>query len=267
MLNDFIPIINSLRLEDHPHGVTIIPLADAHYGSPQFNETRWHETIKRIQDDPHCFAVTVGDLMDNTLKSSVGSVYENSVPPSVQKEWLYNELLPIKDRLLASCGGNHEARSVREIDSDPMYDVMLRLGREEVYRQNICFMLLRITYPFKGKEKQRHSFTFAITHGNGGGMYIGSSANRVQTYGMALEGVECLVTGHTHKPLTFPVAKIVFNSGAVVKRQFVVAVASSFLDYGGYPVRKLMPPTAQTTTEITLNYFSDGKKKIKVTQD
>ncbi len=268
MLSDFIPVINLLPVADHPHQVTVIPLADAHYGSQEFNETRWHNTIKRIQDDPHCYCVLVGDLIDNGLKNSVTDVYRATASPMAQKEWIRNELTPIKDRILCAVGGNHEHRNAREVDQDPLYDVMLQLGIEDKYRQNLAFMQVRMSYKNSaGRDRQRAEWSFAVTHGNGGGMYIGSSANRVQTFGSAIEGIDCLVTGHSHKPLTFPVAKLVFEHGSVVRRQFVVAVASSFLDYGGYPVRKMMTPTAQTTTEIILTYWNDGKKTIKVMQE
>lgn len=268
MLNDFIPVVNNMPITEHPDKqLTIIPIADAHYGSPEFNEVRWHNVIKRIQDDPHCFCVLVGDLVENSLKTSVGNSYAATASPFVQKEWLRNELKPIAPKILAAVGGNHERRTIREVDQDPLYDVMLQLGIEDKYRQNICFMQVRIAYDFKGKTKQRAEWSFAITHGTGAGQYIGSSANKVQTFGMAIDGIDCLITGHTHKPVTFPAAKLVFEHGAVVRRQFVVAVASSFLDYGGYPIQKLMTPTAQTTTEITLTYYNDGQKKIKVTQE
>lgn len=267
MRNDFIPVINRLPLAEHPNKLTIIPLADAHYGSQEFNETLWHNTIRRIQDDPHCFAVLVGDLIDNTLKSSVGSVYESTCSPSVQKEWLYNELLPIRDKLLGAVGGNHERRSNKEADDDPLYDVMVRLGKEDVYRQNICFMQVRMTYISEDRQKGegkrerfRYAFSFALTHGAGGGMYIGSSANKVQTYAMSIEGIDCMITGHTHRPITFPVAKLLFVNGCVQRKQFVVAVASSFLNYGGYPISKMLPPTAHTTTEIILEYKQTGKE-------
>ena len=265
MLNDFVPVINRIPIAEHPNRLTIVPLADAHYGSREFNETMWHETIKRIQDDHDCYCVLVGDLLDTTLKSSPGSVFEAVCSPREQKEWLYNELTPIKDKVLGAVGGNHERRVTKETSFDILYDVMLELGKETLYRQNICFMQIKLTFPLNGTEKQRHEFSFAITHGAGGGQYIGSSANRAQTFGMAIEGIDCLITGHTHKPVTFPVSKLVFDSGHVLQRQFVVAVASSFLDYGGYPIQKMIPPTAHTTTEIVLNYTTK-KKSIRVLQ-
>ena len=268
MLNDFIPVLNAIPYTEHRRHMTIIPLADAHYGSQEFNEVRWHSVINRIQDDSDCFCVLVGDLIDNGLKNSMTNVYQATASPLEQKNWLYNELKPIAPKILAAVGGNHERRTTREVDQDPLYDVMLRLGIEDKYRQNICFMQLKLTYDTAERQgKQRIEWSFAITHGAGGGQYIGSSANRVQNFAMAIDGIDCLITGHTHKPVTFPVAKLVFSHNKVLRRQFVVAVASSFLDYGGYPVQKMMVPTAQTTTEINLTYWHDGVKKIKVTQD
>ena len=271
MLNDFVPVIKKLRLADFPSTFTIVPLADAHYGSKEFNEARWRKTIKRIQDDPNCFCVLVGDLIDNGLKNSLTNVYEATCSPRTQKEWLAEELKPLAEagKVIAACGGNHERRSMKEADLDPLYDVLVRLGIEEVYRPNICFLQVRLMREDDPK-RWRYDFTYAITHGAGGGQYIGSSANRVQNFGMALEGIDCLVTGHTHKPLSFPAAKIVFENGRISRRQFVVAVASSFLDYGGYPVQKLMTPTAHTMTEIVMRYSrsneEDTIKDIRVTQ-
>lgn len=266
MLNDFMVVKKWLPIAEHPNTLTIVPLADAHYGSKEFNETKWHNAIKRIQDDPHCFCVLVGDLIDNGLKNSLTNVYEATCGPREQKEWLIAELTPIKDKILGAVGGNHERRTVKEADDDPMYDVLIRLGKEDVYRPNICFMQVKLFYMAAGKRKQRCDFSFAITHGVGGGMYIGSSANRATNFGMALDGIDCLITGHTHKPVTFPVAKLQFSNGTIVRKQFVVAVASSFLDYGGYSVQKLMQPAAHATTEIIMEYNQHGDQRMRVLQ-
>jgi len=270
MLHDFIPIVQNIPIAEHPNGITIVPLADAHYGSQEFNSVRWHKTIQRIYDDPHCFCVIAGDLLDTGTRSSVTSPYSQTCSPRQQKEWLIEELrcLAERDKILACTDGNHERRVSIETDQYPLYDVLFALGKEELYRENICFLKVRLYYEWNGKKKHRVSFAFAITHGAGGGQYIGSSANKVQNFGMAIDGIDCLITGHTHKPLTFPVSKLVFdpNSDAIKQKQFVVAVASSFLDYGGYPVQKLLTPTAHTTTEIQLSYSQGERKEIRVLQ-
>lgn len=268
MLNDFYPIRHKLLLADHPNGITIVPLADVHYGSQEFNEVRWHKAVKRIQDDPDCYCVLVGDMVDNGLKNSVTNVYEQTATPREQKEWLAEELKPIKSKILCAVGGNHERRSIRDADIDPLYDVMARLGIEHLYRQRIAFMSVGLIYTFNGGERPRAVWTFAVTHGSGGGQYIGSSANRVQTFGTMIDGIDCLVTGHTHKPVTFPVSKLVFDlhSKTVKQKQFTVVVASSFLDYGGYAVEKLLKPTGNAQTEIHLFCNQDGYKELRVIQ-
>lgn len=268
MLNDFIPVVHKMYLKDHPNTITIVPLADAHYGSQEFDEVRWHKAIKRIYDDPHCFTVLVGDLIDNGLKNSLTNIFEATASPRQQKEWLAYELKCLADagKILGAVGGNHERRSGREADSDPMFDVMVRLGIEDVYRSDICFMSIRIINDMN--DRQAKTFSFAITHGSGGGQYIGSSANRVQTFASYIEGIDCIVTGHTHKPVAFPVKKLVYDSHnqVIVPKQFYVAVASSFLDYGGYPVQKMMPPAANTLTEIILTYNQKHMKEVRILQ-
>lgn len=268
MLNDFLPIRHSFPVDKFTDGFTIIPLSDVHYGSQEFNEVKWHKAVQRIQDDPNCYCILVGDLIDNGLKNSVTNIYEQTATPRQQKEWLYKELLPIKDKVLCSVGGNHERRSAKDADDDPLYDVLARLGIEHLYRSNIAFMAITFTYKFQGADKARMTYAFAVTHGSGGGMYIGSSANRVQNYGMAVEGIDAIVTGHTHKPVTFPVGKLVFDTQAktVMQKQFTVVVASSFLDHGGYPVQKLLTPTATVLTEIRLAVNNSSQKELRVLQ-
>lgn len=268
MLNDF----NVIKVElSTKEPITIVPLGDAHYGAREFNEARWNETIQRIKDDPYCYAVIVGDMIDNGLKNSVTNVYEQTAMPGEQKRWLLTALEPIKDKILAAVGGNHERRSKKEVDSDPLYDVFCKLGIEDKYRSRIAFLNVRFI-PDDGSKRSEHgsartSYAIAVTHGAGGGMYVGSGANRTAMFG-AYIGVDILITGHTHKPMTFPVSRLVFDAQNCTVRQdqFTVVVASSFLDYGGYPVERLLTPTAKTLTEIRLFYDHDAKKTVRVTQ-
>ena len=267
MLNDFMPIKKDLKATGVSGEFTIVPLADAHYGSKEFNQKKWDQAVNRIKNDPNCYAVLVGDMIDNGLKNSVTNVYEQTCMPSEQKRWLTTELEPIKDKILAAVGGNHERRSSKEADNDPLYDVMIRLGIEDVYRSRIAFLYIRIMYP---NDERHHKSTYAIavTHGSGGGMYVASGANKAANYGVYLDGIDLIITGHTHKPITFPVSKLCFDAHDLVVRQkqFTVVTASSFLDYGGYAIEKMLPPAATTLTEIKLTYSGNEERNIRVTQ-
>lgn len=268
MLNDF----QAIRFDvADKEPITIVPLGDVHYGAREFNEDRWREAVERIKNDPRCYTVLLGDMIDNGLRNSITNVYEQTAMPGEQKMWLSSALEPIKDKILAAVGGNHERRTKKEADNDPLYDVMCKLGIENVYRHRIAFLNVRFLPEGNVRSKlglARTSFAIAITHGAGGGMYPGAGANRNAMFGAYIDGIDVLITGHTHKPMTFPVSKLVFNrvDGSARQEQYTVVTASSFLDYGGYPIEKMLPPAAKTLTEIKLFFHHDAKKIVRVTQ-
>ncbi len=256
MLNDLIPIVL-----DAPSGEDIIlkPIGDLHVGAPQFNEALWKEFKKSIGEKEKI--IIVGDMIDNTTRGSVGNVYESRMSPSAQKEWLTKELEPFAENILCGVGGNHERRSKREVDDDPLYDVFCRLKIEERYRPSAAFVLLRIGGAEQEKPgKLRPTYTICVTHGAGGGMYIGSSANKSERFGMAIDNLDLLVTGHTHKPVTFPSAKlkIVPQNKKIIRQQFTAVTCTSWMDYGGYALEKMLTPTTFTLQEIILS--GAGKK-------
>lgn len=259
MLGDLTPIVF-----DMPTGqdVKIYPVGDLHFGSPQFMFDAWDRFSKAVADEPNSYLMIVGDMMNNGLKNSLTNVYEETVRPMSQKKWLAEQLEPLKDKIICGVSGNHERRSLKDADDDPMYDVFCKLNIEDRYRENAAFTLVRFgvgEIDRRGtSSRTRPCYAFCVTHGAGGGMYIGSSANRVERFGYALDGVDCIVTGHTHKPLTYPSAKLVFDARnkIVARKQYHIVTVSSWLDYGGYPIQKLLSPTATVQTEIILSSYN-----------
>lgn len=263
MLPDEMLIVKYLPFDED---VRIKPLADLHIGSRQFDERLWQTWKASIM--PKDLIVLVGDLIDNGIKTSVSNTYEQTMMPSAQKEWLYKELEPFAEQILCAVGGNHEKRNVREVDEDPLYTVLCRLKREDVYRSNACFVKLR--FGEKGARMNRNgvyrpTYNMVVLHGSGGGMYIGSSANKSERFAMAIEGADLMITGHTHKPITFPTARIAFDNKNTTmnKKQLTVVTCSSFLGYGGYALEKMLPPTATVDQQIIL---SARGKRIDVIQ-
>ena len=197
--------------------------------------------------------------------------------PSAQKEWLYEELKPFAQednfQLLAATGGNHERRN-KIADDNPLYTVLCRLKAEHIYRENAAFINVRIA---GGKMnhvntagKYRPSYNIVATHGTGGGVLIGAQANRSERFIQSLEDTDVLITAHTHKPMNFAVAKIGFDkrNAKLTRREMQVIVATSFLDYGGYALEKMMPPTARLTRqEIILSSYHKGIQVISETSE
>jgi len=266
MKADLEPIVYKHSNED----ITLVPVFDLHVGSEHFQKDRWEAFVKRVQSDPSIRLVIGGDMMDNGIKASVTLPYEQVLRPREQKAYLVETLSPIKDRILCGVSGNHEWRSVKEVDDNPLYDVFAKMDIEDLYRENGAFLFL--TFGERARESgstvsgiDRPFYCIMVHHGSGGGMYIGSQAYKQERFGGMVEGLDLLITGHTHKPITFPSGKLVCDprNKKVSVKEFRVVTANSWLDYGGYAMRKMLSPTASTMTEIILK---GDRKQIRIVQ-
>ena len=109
MLPDELMIVRNVPMGEN---IRLMPLSDVHVGSKEFDEVLFREWKNSLK--PTDLVVIVGDMINNSIKSSVGNIYEETMMPSAQKEWIYNELKDIAPQILCAVGGNHERRSVRE---------------------------------------------------------------------------------------------------------------------------------------------------------
>lgn len=264
MLDDLVGIE---RLFPDRETIYIHPVYDLHTGSRQFNPKRWETFVGWVERTENHYLIIGGDLQDNALKNSVSDVYDATMSPSEQKKYVTDTLRPVKDRILCMTPGNHEGRSKKEADDNPLYDVADKLDLSNIYREHACFLYIKFGNR-NGSLCGRSNPVYSImaTHGAGGGMYIGSGANRVERFGAIVDGLDIIITGHTHKPINFPDGKLVLDpaNNLVRARNFYAVVASSWLEYGGYPITKLLPPTAIIRSTITL---TGNKKHIKVDQE
>lgn len=260
MLNDFVMVTHSF---DHP--ITIFPISDVHFGSLEHKEREWLDFCKTIKETPNGHVVLGGDLINNNTRSSVGSPWDDVVRPREQKKRMVEFLSPIKDRILCCVTGNHEARSAKDADDDPTYDIMAKLDLEHLYRPNICFMKVALGHRSYDNTPIQ-SYTFAVTHGAGGGIYTGATVNRNERFGNAIEGLDCLIVGHTHKGTVSKPSKIVIDrkNNRVSMSHYTVISMVSWLNYGGYAMRKMLLP-AQVADPQRLNLsMINNQKRIEV---
>lgn len=243
---------------DRQAGITIIPVCDVHLGAADCDEDGFKAFIKAVADSPNTYITLGGDLINNGLRGSVGNPFDEKYRPGYQKQLMAELLEPAKDKILCAVGGNHEARSKKDSDTDITLDIMSKLNIEHLYRPNMAFVHIGFN---KGATTHKHriNYCLAVSHGAGGGTLTGSSINRNERFAAVLDGVDCLITGHTHKTaLTNPVKIKVDPAADTVK--FVpmkVITATSWLNYGGYALNKMLLPAAHQLHTIMLN----GKKK------
>lgn len=256
MENDF-----KLIVKQFDKSITIYPVCDVHLGSLEHNQEEWEKFVKKVLSEQNSYIILVGDLINNATRSSVSNVFDDILRPMEQKEKMVKYLEPLKDRIICGVPGNHERRSGKDADGDPMYDIMCKLGIEELYRKNMAFVKLQL-----GKRGQA-TYTFAVTHGTGGGINTGGGVNKNERFASAIDNLDCLITGHTHKGAVTKPAKIVIDTrtNTVSVKPFTVITGQSWLSYGGYAMHMMLLPAANASADngqkLLLN---KTKKNIKV---
>lgn len=247
--------------------VTIYPIGDLHLGAIGANEQEWKDFVEYISTAPDAYIVIVGDMLDNATKNSVASTYEQMYRPMEAKNILADYMRPIADKILCGVRGNHENRSVREVDLDPLYDVFCRLNIEDRYRAGTAFLYLGIGERSNG---QRHraiqSYNIVVTHGTGGGKQAGSSINNQHRFGTSIEGCDVLITGHTHSPSITKPSKTVFDptQNCIRTEPFACVQCASWLSYSGYPLQKMMPPQTAWSNDIPQKIELCGARDVKL---
>lgn len=241
------------------HDITIFPIFDVHLGSPECMEQEFIRFINMVADTPNAYLIMGGDLVDNGTKSSLTNPFRATMRPSQQKREMAKILEPAKDRILCFVPGNHERRSGKDADDDPVYDIAAKLDLEHLYRENIAFIKIQLGKARDVGGKYRPTYILVVNHGSGGGILTGSAVNKNERFGYVIDGMDVLITGHTHKPYTTQPGKIKIDpfNNQISVRPFKVISATSWLEYGGYAAQKMLLPTTHCINTLTLR----GKKK------
>ena len=250
MLSDFLLITKKYPTLDH---LNLYPLGDVHIGSKEFDVDLFEQWVEMVKNDPNGVVAILGDMMNMGLKSSKTNIYEEVLTPFEQKELCYELLKPIKDKIIAGCSGNHEYRMVKEVGTNPLYDVFCRLGIENQYRENACFLKLQV-----GKSNGKSNlYGVVVTHGR--------SKTKDALWNYSVDGCDCFISGHTHLGTHQPCGKIRMDlrHDAVKTVGYQHVVVLPFLQYGGYAINgKYLPNHLGQFQCIT---FDGTTKRIKYT--
>ena len=258
MLNDLEVIC--LTYPNDMQKLHVYAIGDVHVGSPQFNEEAIRKKIKIIQDDPCGVVCICGDLGDYGLKNSKTNVYQATMSPGAQQDYIYELFLPIVDKIAAAVPGNHEERITREVGMCPLYDLCVKWNIPEIYRENVAIT----KYSFGSWPGQTYQISFVgiTTHG--------STRSKHKKFIACFDGIDFAISGHTHTPEYTPHGKIRVhsrtNSVAFVPYKEIVVDAN--LAVGGYGVKKEYeipaPPELQYLELCAYREPSEKRTKRKV---
>lgn len=247
--------------------VTIYPIGDLHLGSIGCHEKEWLEFVSYISNDSDSYIVVVGDMIDNSTRNSIANPFDCKYRPMEQKNLLAEYLKPIREKILCAVRGNHENRTVRETDQDPLYDVFCRLDIEERYRAGTAFLYLQIGERPNGSKGSRpiQAYRIVVTHGTGGGKLAGSAINNQQRFGMVVD-CDALITGHTHAPSITKPSRVVFDpvQKEVTTQPFACVQCASWLSYSCYPLAKMLPPQTAWSNDVPQKIELCGHRDVKL---
>ncbi len=238
--------------------ITVEIFSDLHIGSKKCDLNLISERIARVKNNPNTYCILLGDLINNSTKTSVGDVYDEPLSPMAQMSTAVELFRPIKDKIIGCVSGNHERRSYKQDGIDLLYFLCSELGLTDRYSYSSCLLFIR--FGSNGKYKRRKMcYSLFMTHGDGqGGRLIGGKANGLQRRGQIVDA-DIVVTGHTHTPFTFRSMAYAVNyqNSSVREREQVFVNASATLKYEEYAELYGMPPSSVISPRIVLN----GRKR------
>lgn len=244
--------------------------SDLHLGSSKCDYKAIQERIRKVRDNQDTYCIVLGDVLNNSTKTSVGDVYEEELTPMQQVKSAVSLFEPIKDKIIGVVSGNHEKRSYRTEGIDLLYFMCAELGIQDKYDPVGALLFLRFGELSRGVKETNGSgkvrkilYTIYLTHGSGGGRLVGGKANGLQRLGQIINS-DIICVGHTHLPMTFreKTFEVDERNSTITEKETVFVNASSTLDYESYAETFGFKPSSKQSPVIKLN---GTRKNILVT--
>ena len=254
--------------------IYLIPIGDFHVGDPsglggsteegRYATKKFRSMVQYIKDKPYAYTFLMGDLFDAVTKTSLGNVYQQQYTLGTAKDFLTEELRPIKDKILGCIEGNHEERIIKAVGDSPVKDLSKFLNIE--YFPNWCaYLYLSVGESRKGEYDKRRPciYTVYMHHLIGGGATIGGKFNRVKKLQlMVLADIYC--GAHVHLKGVTKEKYIIpdIRGKNLTGMQQAYCLTGSFMGYADYSVKGMYEKPATGAVRIRLNGEPEKGKDI-----
>ncbi len=250
------------RLDSSLKHLRLVVISDPHYGNPFHSPRHFARTLDFIRKWDDVRTVLTGDLIEAITKNSVGDIYSQKLTPQEQRDDMIEMLMPIKDKVLAMCTGNHERRIYGETGIDVSRDIAKALGVP--YRPE--GVLLKIML---GSGNERHLnrpyvFWGYCTHGYGGARTKSAKAVKVERVSAWVSKADFVTMAHDHVVNIAPDIDLIpdvrqtvdkstgFLTGKVVAHRKMLIKTNAYIKWGGYAETGGFPPVDIATPVIML---------------
>lgn len=235
--------------KEFPNGIELLMLCDLQFGALTCNVNRFIEYRDWVLSKPNRFVFFGGDMIDAATILSVASPYDNTEEPQNQIYRFAELAMPLRHRVLAYVGGNHERRSVKTFgDAGHLIASLLKIP----YSSGRQFVDIHY-----GEHKP---FKVDLFHGASGGGTKGAQAQALHRF-MCQGEADLYLIGHLHSFCLLFDWRQRRKNKTIQLQKFAGALSSSFLDYwGSYAETAGMSPSGTVMARCLLT--PDGKWEI-----
>ena len=242
-------ISKKIELPNEQEFAELAIISDVHYG----NKTCAKEFFEFVMDwaykNPHVYVITNGDLLECSIRDSVG-LYDQNVEIDDQIDYILDKFSPLaeENRLIGMLRGNHERRVSKLTNMDLTKRMANDLGVPYGYRG--MFFEIRT----KTESQRKHQrYTMYGTHGSSGAWTTGGKINACMRLLQAVEA-ELYFMGHVHELLHITIPRKRVDRGSVQEIPTHFVLTGSYLEYWeSYAQEKGYPPTALGSPKIKLH--------------
>lgn len=198
ILNEF--IINCKGREPY----YIIGLGDLHYGTESFNEEKLKHTVEWIRNNPRAYWIGLGDYCElisyrdmkrfdpqNIDKRFMVSDLQGHLTKQIDR--VSNILMPIANRCIGLCDGNHEYDALRNYDCEATARLCQNLNTKHLGWTSLTRIKFRRT-----QGKVSRVIMLLAEHSNVGGRKKGNKINRIEDRVGDFSNVDIILWGHSH---------------------------------------------------------------------
>lgn len=221
--------------------IELLHITDVQYGAKSCLEARFREFIAWVLAKPNRFIILGGDLIDAATVLSVGSPFENHFEPKEELLRFVEIIMPARHRILASVGGNHEARTSKTFgEAGSLIATLLGIP----YSSGI--QLLDVHF---GNHKP---YKVSVWHGAGSAKTKGAKLMMLHRF-MGQGDSQLYLVGHLHDVVLTYDWRQSRRNGEIFMEKIAGVMSSSFQGFwGGYAERAGLTPSDTMMARVVL---------------
>lgn len=217
--------------------ITVVPLSDLHLGASNCMINEIKKIVKMICDNPNMYCTLGGDILDNGVLVGKNLGVFDGISPMKAINMAVEILRPLAEnnKILGVISGNHESRSEKVTDMNPLYMVCCELGIQDLYRSSLAIIMVNLG----SRKSTNQCYTILLHHGKG---TAESALKKDKEFLGYFSGIDIEITGHTHqgrvtRDYTYDVNKF---AKKVTKRKRTYIVTNSFLEDAEYGLKNML---------------------------